>query len=625
MKHLLICREYPPAPYPAGGIGTYAMHISRLLAEAGETVHVLAQRWAGAPDRQQVSHEGRLIVHRVALDEDLSGGVAGEKDPLRMLAWSNCPSQVFSWQTARYAERLIDQEGIDLIEAPEWEAPLYYLQLRRALGLGPQRQPPCIVHLHSPTAMIFEHNEWDTTLVDYLPLSRMEEYSIRAADAWLCPSDYLARGVTDLLRWKAGQIEVIRLPKGEIEVQDRSVEIWNRDAICYVGRLELRKGVIEWVDAAVIVAGLNAGVSFDFYGRDTAIDGALGRSVQKVLEVRIPRHFRRRFRFHGAVGRDKLMEALAHFPVAVIPSRWENLPFSCIEAMATGMPVLVSPCGGMAELVEEGVSGWVAKDGSAGALADSLLQVLNTPATDRAQMGVRAAGRIRTLCGNDAVVAGHLEFRRKVAEAGAFRSCLVPGSSAGSINSSRRGIGVLADSVRSEDIDLQIRAMTLCGVVIVADKTALQPGFVEACERALQAQPGVGLVMPWQVTKDRNPSIETGPCPVSLEAMRGPLPEGSCFRCEAFLDADGQVLPLCWETLAAGGWVAVTYPQALVRTARAAPKGRRRYSGMALLQNQTRAFALAWFLAAPLGTKMRWLGQAMRKPGRLFRWVGWQR
>jgi len=46
MKHLILCREYPPAP--GGGIGAYVWHISRLLAESGESVHVIAQAWEGA-------------------------------------------------------------------------------------------------------------------------------------------------------------------------------------------------------------------------------------------------------------------------------------------------------------------------------------------------------------------------------------------------------------------------------------------------------------------------------------------------------------------------------------------------------------------------------------------------
>jgi hypothetical protein len=43
MKHLIVSRKFPLAP--SGGIGTYTQHISQLLAESGETVHVIGQLW----------------------------------------------------------------------------------------------------------------------------------------------------------------------------------------------------------------------------------------------------------------------------------------------------------------------------------------------------------------------------------------------------------------------------------------------------------------------------------------------------------------------------------------------------------------------------------------------------
>ena len=67
MNHLIICREYPPAP--SGGIGTYAVHISRLLAESGETVHVIGQLWEGAEKPIEEKHHGRLIIHRLPFED----------------------------------------------------------------------------------------------------------------------------------------------------------------------------------------------------------------------------------------------------------------------------------------------------------------------------------------------------------------------------------------------------------------------------------------------------------------------------------------------------------------------------------------------------------------------------
>ena len=308
-----------------GGIGTYARHIARLLADAGETVHIIGQRWEGAPDSVVASCDGRLIVHRISVEEPIASTPEKENEQrriLRQLAGSTCPTQLFSWQAARYIEALLERETVDVIEAQEWEAPLYYLLARRAAGLGPKQQPPCIVHLHSPTQMIFEYNEWDLSLTDFVPLTRLEEYTIRSADMLLCPSRYLAQQVTDLYDLGPGRVDVIPYAMGvETPVIDRGPEVWARNSICYVGRLELRKGVVEWIEAAVRVAETNPTVDFDFFGADTYLGGVAGRSVLAHLKAKIPRKLRARFRFHGARSRAELLEALAGVAIAVVPSR----------------------------------------------------------------------------------------------------------------------------------------------------------------------------------------------------------------------------------------------------------------------------------------------------------------
>jgi hypothetical protein len=115
MNHLIINREYPPCSYPPGGIGTYVDHISRLLASRDETVHVIGQLWPGAPRRRESSMGGRLIIHRVPLDEPLPHEGAGDAAILRAFKDSLLPVQAFTWQAMRLAESLIDSEAIDII------------------------------------------------------------------------------------------------------------------------------------------------------------------------------------------------------------------------------------------------------------------------------------------------------------------------------------------------------------------------------------------------------------------------------------------------------------------------------------------------------------------------------
>src|SRR5262245_18029439 len=68
MKHIIISREYPPAAYTPGGIGTYVKNIAHLLVERGETVYIIGERWEGAPLARETSCGGRLVVIRIGRD-----------------------------------------------------------------------------------------------------------------------------------------------------------------------------------------------------------------------------------------------------------------------------------------------------------------------------------------------------------------------------------------------------------------------------------------------------------------------------------------------------------------------------------------------------------------------------
>ena len=225
-------------------------------------------------------------------------------------------------------------------------------------------------------------------------------------------------------------IHVLPYPRGNVEVLPRGQNVWTDGTICYVGRLEARKGVAEWIDAAVAVARDTPGARFSLIGGDTSYCGTGARSMRDVICARIPDGLRERFAFVDNIPRDQVLGHLARSRMAAVPSRWENFPNTCIEAMASGLPVLVTPTGGMAEMVEDGRSGWIAEGPDPRSLETALRRALATPPIVLERMGASAAADIRTLCDNDAIFHRQVEFRRRVAERGSQRSIrIVSGSS----------------------------------------------------------------------------------------------------------------------------------------------------------------------------------------------------
>ncbi len=96
---------------------------------------------------------------------------------------------------------------------------------------------------------------------------------------------------------------------------------------------------------------------------------------------------------------------LAASDVFALPSHFEGLPMSVIEAMLTGLPVVATAIRGPREQVVDGETGLLVPPGDSAALAVALRRLAGDAAT-RARMG--EAGRARALARYDeaAVVAG---------------------------------------------------------------------------------------------------------------------------------------------------------------------------------------------------------------------------
>ncbi|GHA25433.1 glycosyl transferase [Devosia pacifica] len=83
---------------------------------------------------------------------------------------------------------------------------------------------------------------------------------------------------------------------------------------------------------------------------------------------------------------EDIQQAMAAADAVIVPSRWEGFGLVAVEAMRAGRPVVCSDVGGLPELVEDGVTGLVARPESR-SLAETIRRLRQY---DLAEMGVRA-------------------------------------------------------------------------------------------------------------------------------------------------------------------------------------------------------------------------------------------
>src|SRR5690554_4232709 len=74
----------------------------------------------------------------------------------------------------------------------------------------------------------------------------------------------------------------------------------------------------------------------------------------------------------GRVPQKEVFRMMAEASLLLMPSVEEGVPNVAVEAMALGLPVLSTDCGGVPELIEDGVEGWVVPIRDPEAMADKV-------------------------------------------------------------------------------------------------------------------------------------------------------------------------------------------------------------------------------------------------------------
>lgn len=161
-------------------------------------------------------------------------------------------------------------------------------------------------------------------------------------DLYICPSEFNLR----MLR-RAGftksQMVMMRnpLPLGtNFELSGSG------DYVLYFGRLSREKGVRTLIDAVRQV------------GYRTLILGT--GPLEAELKAYVKANQIQNVEFKGYQSGETLTGYIQRSRCVIVPSEWyENCPYSAMEAMALGKPLIVSDCGGLPELVEDGKNGYV--------------------------------------------------------------------------------------------------------------------------------------------------------------------------------------------------------------------------------------------------------------------------
>ncbi len=144
--------------------------------------------------------------------------------------------------------------------------------------------------------------------------------------------------------------------------------------VVFVGSIGERKGLYDILESIIFVKGSKLSLHFKFIGNEEK-----SGEKQHIIEEYTQAGAMEYCEFKGFLSGRKLIREIANSDIFILPSHNENYPVSILEAMALGLPVISTLVGGVPEIVENGVNGYLIKPGDVELLSEKILYLARHP------------------------------------------------------------------------------------------------------------------------------------------------------------------------------------------------------------------------------------------------------
>ncbi|MBQ2941568.1 MAG: glycosyltransferase [Clostridia bacterium] len=178
----------------------------------------------------------------------------------------------------------------------------------------------------------------------------------KKVDLFICPSTFLENKLLSAKSYYKGKTLTIHnfINKAQFSSKDYKEE----DYIVFVGRLSKEKGIENIARAAKLLP------EYKFIIAGSGPDEDILKGIPNL-------------KLAGFLSGSELTTLMGNAKLLLLPSVcYENCPLSILEAHAMGVPVVTMNYGGMAELVNDGVTGALVKTATGEGIAEALKEVM---------------------------------------------------------------------------------------------------------------------------------------------------------------------------------------------------------------------------------------------------------
>ncbi len=362
-----------------GGLATYLNNITSIMEEHGHkvTVITLSERTG------RIQYDKNIEVVRVK-----AAAVSNADEVMHALSLIHN-----SWNLYRILKRENKRCRIDVVQAANYQAVGFF----RDLSI------PTIVRVSSDASLwrnamqykfSYEEAIQEKTLSDYLEL-----YCAKWADAVFAPSRFCADAVQKRTKRNVTVIESPYLYKQQkLDESLYNEKLLNKKYLLFNSTLSRLKGTHIGIEATEALLEKYPDLYMVYAGYDYGFSQKEG-GIQKIREILAKQHKRYNGRviYLGRLEHNTLFSLIKHALACVLPSRVDNLPNSCIEAMALESIVIGTYGASFEQLIKNKENGLLIKRDSAVSLTKAVDWIMDLSEKERLEMGKKAHAAVYRL------------------------------------------------------------------------------------------------------------------------------------------------------------------------------------------------------------------------------------
>lgn len=377
MKIAFLTPEYPSPRFSAsGGIGTSIFNLTNEFVKVGHIVYILVY----GQDNDEVFEENGIVFYKI-----------------RNVKFKGISRFLSQKKIEKIINELHKEGKIDLVETPDWGMTSFI-----------KVTCPIVVRLHG-TDTYFCH-------LDGRPVKKINKFhekkTLTNADAIISVSKYIGDLTNTIFNLRK---DFVIIPNG-VNAEDFSSGDHNGlhdRTILYFGTLIRKKGMLELPLIFNKVIEKNNNAQLVLIGRDCPDTISGSDSTWQMMQSLFSKEALKNVIYLGAVNYDQIKNYINKATLCVFPSFAEALPVSWLEAMALQKPIVASNIGWSKEVIEDGISGFLAHPKDHILFANRILEFLEDKQLCE-KMGIQARKRIELKFDSKVVMLQNIAFYNKI-------------------------------------------------------------------------------------------------------------------------------------------------------------------------------------------------------------------